>query len=204
MILEHRCYTLKIGTTPKATDAFASRLPARAKVSPLAGFFQSEIGLLNQIHMMWPYANLAERERLRDVKVEGWPPPLGEFGIEYDVQVLNAAPFSPKIEPRKLGELYEIRTYNYQGGSIPHVIEAWGGRIEERQKYSPLVFAGYSEFGTQHVWVHIWAYQDWNHRARVRHETHEKGVWPPRGNPAAVLLRQRNALVLPASFSPWH
>jgi hypothetical protein len=204
MILEIRTNTLKVGTTPKATDLFAERFPARARVSPLAGFFQSEVGPLNQIHMMWPYPSLAERERCRGVKVEGYPPPMNEWSVELEVKIFNAAPFSPRIEPRKLGELYEIRTYNYASGSIPHVIDAWSARIEERQKYSPLVFAGSAEVGTQNVWVHIWAYKDWNDRQRVRTEVHDKGVWPPRGNPAAVLLRQTNALVIPTAFSPWH
>jgi hypothetical protein len=204
MILEIRTNTLKPGTMGKATDIFAERVPPRLKVSPLAGFFQAEVGPLNQIHMLWPYADLAERERCRAVKVEGYPPPMNQWSVELDIKVFNAAPFSPRIEPRKLGELYEIRTYTYAGGSIPHVIDAWGTRIEERQTYSPLVFAGYSEFGLQSQWLHIWAYKDWNHRAHVRHETHSKGVWPPKSHADAVLLRQTNALVIPSVFSPWH
>jgi hypothetical protein len=204
MILEIRSYVLKIGATPQALARFTERLPGRTKVSPIAGFFQSEVGMLNQIHMMWPYASLAERERCRDVKVENYPPPMSDIGVELEVRVFNAAPFAPRVEPRKLGELYEIRTYTYAAGSIPHVIEAWGTRIEERQKYSPLVFAGYSEFGVQNLWIHIWAYKDWNDRQHVREEVHAKGVWPPKSNPAAVLLRQQNALVVPTALSPWH
>jgi hypothetical protein len=204
MILEIRSYILKVGATPQALARFTERLPGRTKVSPIAGFFQSEVGMLNQIHMMWPYASLAERERCRDVKVENYPPPMSDIGVELEVRVFNAAPFAPRVEPRKLGELYEIRTYTYAAGSIPHVIEAWGTRIEERQKYSPLVFAGYSEFGVQNLWIHIWAYKDWNDRQHVREEVHAKGVWPPKSNPAAVLLRQQNALVVPTALSPWH
>ncbi len=204
MILEYRKYTLKIGAVPKVEELFAQRLPARVKVSPIAGFFHTEIGQLNQIHMLWPYADLAERERCRGVKVEGYPPPIAEFAVEQDVRIFNAAPFSPKIAPRTYGELYEVRLYTYQAGSIPHVIEAWGTRIEERQKYSPLAFAGSSETGTLHQWLHIWAYKDWNERAHIRHEVHTAGVWPPKSNPAAVLLRQQNTIVEPAAFSAWH
>jgi NIPSNAP len=204
MILEIRSYTLRIGAVPQALGRFSERLPARTKVSPIAGFFQSEIGTLNQIHMMWPYANLAERERLRTVKVENYPPPMSDLGVELDVRVWNAAPFSPPVQPRQYGEIYEIRTYTYAAGSIPHVMEAWGGRIEERQKYSPLVFAGYSEFGVQNLWIHIWAYKDFADRQRVRHEVHEKGVWPPKSKPEAVLLKQQNILVTPTALSLWH
>jgi hypothetical protein len=202
MILEIRSYVLKVGAVPQALGRFAECLPARAKVSPIAGFFQSEIGMLNQIHMLWPYANLAERERCRAVKVENYPPQMADLGVELEVRVFNAAPFAPKPEPRQSGGLYEIRTYTYPAGAIPQVIEAWSGRIEERQKYSPLVFAGYSEFGVQNLWLHIWAYKDWNERARIREEVHAKGVWPPRG--AAAPLRQQNMLVIPTALSPWH
>jgi NIPSNAP len=203
MILEIRSYILKVGAVTTALSRFSERLAGRTKVSPIAGFFQSEIGTLNQIHMMWPYPSLAERERCRDIKVENYPPPMGDIGVELEVRIFNAAPFAPKIEPRQYGGLYEIRTYTYAAGSIPHVIEAWGTRIAERQKYSPLVFAGYSEFGVQNLWLHIWAYKDFADRQRVRHEVHDKGVWPPKSNPAAVLLRQQNMLVTPTALSPW-
>jgi NIPSNAP len=204
MILEIRSYALKVGAVPQALGRFTERLPGRTKVSPIAGFFQSEIGMLNQIHMMWPYADLAERERLRAVKVENYPPPMSDIGVELDVRIWNAAPFSPKIEPRQYGGLYEIRTYTYAAGSIPHVIEGWSGRIAERQKYSPLVFAGFSEFGIQNLWIHIWAYKDFADRQRVREEVHAKGVWPPKSAPEAVPLRQQNVLVVPTALSPWH
>jgi len=204
MILEVRSYTLKPGAMPKALDRFATALPARTKISPLAGFFHAEVGALNKTFMMWPYADLAERERCRAVKVEGYPPPMKDIGVELEVQVYNAAPFAPQPEPKAYGGLYEIRTYNYAAGSIPHVIDSWAERIAERQQYSPLVFAGFSEFGTQNIWLHVWAYKDWNDRQRVRHEVHEKGVWPPKSHPDAVLLRQQNTLVVPAPFSAWH
>ncbi len=204
MILEIRSYQLRIGAVPQALGRFTERLPGRTKVSPIAGFFQSEIGTLNQIHMMWPYADLAERERLRKIKVENYPPPMGDLGVELDVRIWNAAPFSPPVQPRQYGEIYEIREYTYASGSIPHVIAGWSTRIEERQRYSPLVFAGFSEFGAQNRWLHIWAYKDWNERQRVRHEVHEKGVWPPKSAPEAVLLKQQNILVTPTALSSWH
>jgi len=203
MILEIRSYTLKIGAVPQALARFSERLPARTKVSPIAGFFQTEIGTLNQIHMMWPYDNLTDRERCRTVKVENYPPPMSDLGVELEVRIWNAAPFSPKPAPQTYGGLYEIRTYTYAAGSIPHVIASWSERIAERAKYSPLVFAGSSETGIQNHWIHIWAYKDANDRQRVRGEVHEKGVWPPKARPEAVLLKQQNILVTPTALSPW-
>ena len=62
---------------------------------------------------------------------------------------------------------------------MPKVIEAWGKAIEERQKYSPLVGAWYAEVGNLNRWFHMWAYESFEHRLKVREETRSKGVWPP-------------------------
>ncbi|MCY4652733.1 MAG: NIPSNAP family protein, partial [Dehalococcoidia bacterium] len=72
--------------------------------------------------------------------------------------------------------------------------------IEERQKYSPLVGAWYSELGSLNTWIHMWAYESYDQRAQVRAETREKGVWPPPGGIAP--LKQENKLLLPLSVSP--
>jgi hypothetical protein len=49
--------------------------------------------------------------------------------------------------------------------------------------------------------VHIWAYKDANERASVRLEAAATGQWPAR-NPPGVVVKQENAFVLPAAFSP--
>jgi len=72
----------------------------------------------------------------------------------------HPALFSPKLEPRQLGGLYEIRIYTMRPGAIPEQIERWAGHIGERVKLSPLAFAGYSELGDLNLWMHIWAYKD--------------------------------------------
>jgi hypothetical protein len=56
----------------------------------------------------------------------------------------------------------------------------------------------------QDVFVHIWAYADAAERQRIRKRVREMGVWPPKSSPEIVTLEQRNALVVPTWFSPWH
>ena len=100
---------------------------------------------------------------------------------------------------RKIGPVYEMRIYTYPPGAIPAVLEAWEGRIAEREEYSPLAGAWYSEIGALNKWVHLWAYESFEQRARVRAETREKGVWPP---PSGVTpLKQENKIFTPRSFS---
>ena len=117
-------------------------------------------------------------------------------------EIFIPAPFSPALEPREVGPLFEIRSYTLAPGALPGMIERWAGKIDERVKLSPLVGAWYSEFGGLNKWVHIWAYKDANERQRIRSEAVARGVWPPGGGASGQLLKQENKLVMPASCSP--
>jgi hypothetical protein len=204
MIVEMRTYTLKPGSVARVEERFGEALPTRLKFSRLAALWHTEIGTLNQIIHIWPYDSLAHREQTRAAaaKAPGWPPAIAEFIIEARAEIFIPAPFSPPLEERSLGNLYEIRTYTYEAGAIPKVIESWSEKIEARTKLSPLVGCWYSDLGELNKWVHIWAYRDYAERERIRKEAVERGIWPPRAG--AGLLRQENSLVAPASFSPLH
>ena len=111
---------------------------------------------------------------------------------------------SPKLEPRQLGNLYEIRIYTFKPGGIPATIDRWSTQIAERTKLSPLAGAWYSELGGLNKWCHIWAYKDAAERFRIREEARSKGIWPPKGGQPGMMLKQENMLVVPAAFSPLH
>jgi hypothetical protein len=204
MIVEIRTYTLQPGTVAQFEERFAQALPARAKVSPLAAFWHTEVGPLNQVIHVWPYEDLEERtsKRAEATKLQGWPPNTREFVVEQKSQIYIPAPFSPKLEPRQLGGLYEIRIYTMRPGAIPEQIERWSAQIGERTKLSPLAFAGHSELGDLNLWCHIWAYKDAAERFEVREKARRDGIWPPRGGTPGRMLKQENMLVVPASFSP--
>ena len=206
MIVEMRTYTLKPGSTAQFEERFGAALPVRAAVSPLAAFWHSEVGPLNQVIHVWPYETMDERSRLRAeaTKLTGWPPNVREFVVSQKSQIFIPAPFSPKLEPRQLGGIYEIRMYTMAPGAIPGQIERWAGAIGERVKRSPLAFAGHSELGDLNIWCHIWAYKDAAERFAVRAQAVKDGVWPPRGGQPGQTLIQENMLVVPASFSPLH
>ena len=125
----------------------------------------------------------------------------GEFIVEMKNEIFHPAPFSPPLEAREIGPLFEIRQYTLAPGAIPGLIERWSEKIEGRQKFSPLVAGMYTEFGALNKWVHIWAYKDAGERFRIRAEAVAKGIWPP-GSPPGALLKQENMLVVPAAFSP--
>jgi hypothetical protein len=202
MIVEFRTYRLKPGTVATAEERFGQGLPARTKVSPLAAFWHTEVGPLNRIIHVWPYDSFEQRSQVRSQKIEGWPPNIREFVEEQTSEIFIPAPFSPKLEPRRLGNLYEIRIYTLAPGAMPGQIDRWSTAIEARLKYSPLAFAGHSELGGLNRWCHIWAYKDAAERFAVREKARADGVWPPKGGQPGQTLVQENMLVVPASFSP--
>lgn len=204
MIIEMRTYTLKPTTVPAFEERFGAALPERVKLSPLAAFWHSEVGVLNQVIHVWTYPDLNTRAHIRAeaLKLDNWPAKVQEFVAEARSEILLPAPFSPPLEPRELGGIYEIRSYTLAAGAIPGMIERWSAKIGERVKLSPLVGAWYSELGELNKWVHIWAYKDALERQRIRAEAIARGVWPPGGAAAGAVIRQENMLVVPASFSP--
>jgi hypothetical protein len=202
MIVEFRTYRLKPGSVAEATKRFGEGLANRTKVSPLGAFFSTEVGPLNRIIHVWPYEDFAHRTQVRSQKIEGWPPNIREFVEDQQSEIFIPAPFSPKLEQRQLGGIYEIRMYTLAPGAIPGQIDRWTTAIDARTKLSPLAFAGHSELGGLNKWCHIWAYKDANHRAETRAKAVREGIWPPKGGQPGQTLIQENMLVIPAAFSP--
>ena len=202
MIIEMRSYRLKPGSTPEVEKRFGEALRDRVKVSPLGAFFHTEVGPLNRIIHCWPYEDLRERTRLRGeaMKLPSWPPKIQEFLEEMESKIIIPAPFSPKLEERRLGNLYEIRTYTMLPGAAPTVIEKWAERIEGRTKLSPLAFCGHTELGGLNQWIHVWAYKDAAERFAIRDQARATGAWPPATR--SQFVKQENMFVVPAEFSP--
>src|SRR5215831_10601773 len=105
MIVEMRTYTLKPGSTPTVLERFGKALPVRQKLSPLAAFWYTDVGPLNQIIHVWCYPDSQTRDKIRaeSTKLEGWPPDIHEFVVDQETKIMIPAPFSPPLEPRTLG-----------------------------------------------------------------------------------------------------
>ena len=63
MIYEFRTYTLHPRTLPEFLKRWTDALEPRLKLSPLAAFWYTEIGPLNQVIHVWPYENVLERSQ---------------------------------------------------------------------------------------------------------------------------------------------
>ena len=102
---------------------------------------------------------------------------------------------------QELGNVYEMRIYTYKPGSIPELLSRWEKALPWREQFSPCAAAMHSELGGLNRWMHIWPYNDLNHRDEVRKAASGTPNWPS-GAPGRI--RQENKIMLPASFSPMH
>ena len=117
-------------------------------------------------------------------------------------EIWNPAPFMrPMGGDQALGNIYEMRTYSYEPGSIPELLRRWAEAIPYREEFSPLAAGMWTEFGALNRWLHIWPYKDMADRENVRTEAAKIPQWPS-GAPGRV--KQENKIVVPSSFSPMH
>ena len=204
MIIEVRTYQLRPGSVAEVEKRFGEGLPEREKLSKLTALWHTDVGALNEITHIWTYDSFEQRLAIRAeaIKTRVWPPKISEFIVSMQSEVFIPAPFSPPLEPREVGPLFEIRSYTLAPGALPGMMERWATKIDERVKLSPLVGAWYSEFGALNQWVHIWAYKDAAERQRIRSDAVARGIWPPGGAAAGLVLKQENKLVMPADCSP--
>ena len=80
-------------------DAFGEHYEHRKKFSELAVFWYSEIGPLNEIIHVWPYADAAERDRVRAEASASphWPPPIREHIVAQTSELFVASPATPEF-----------------------------------------------------------------------------------------------------------
>jgi hypothetical protein len=202
MIYEVRTYDMKPGTVADFEKAFGESLPHREKYSPLAAFWHTDIGPLNQVIHVWPYENMEERNRIRAEasKDAHWPPNSGGNIINQNSEIWTPAEFMrPMGGGQKLGGIYEMRIYTYEPGSIPELLRKWSEAIPDREKVSPLAAGMYTELGNLNRWCHVWPYKDLGDRERARKEATKLSNWPS-GAPGRI--KQENKILIPAEFSP--
>ena len=203
MLFEVRTYRLKPRSQGEVIKNFGEAYESRKKYSPLSAFFYTDIGPLNQIIHIWPYEDLGARAAIRAEasKDPNWPPHLGDNLVEQLSEIFVPFPFTPDFDKSKAGPVFEWRSYTIKPHSLGGIKERWGAALEEREKLSPLLMAMSTELGPLNKFVHIWPYENLEHRREVRAEAAAKGIWPPKGG-GDELVFQDNKIVYPAAFSP--
>ena len=121
MIYEVRTYHITPHKVPEVMKRFGEAYEERAKISPMLGFFYTDIGPLNQIIHIWPYEDIEERARVRveAAKLPNWPPSISEFAEDMTAEIFIPFSFMPPMAPGKHGPIYELRSYIIKPGEMP-------------------------------------------------------------------------------------
>ena len=198
MIVEFRTYTLHPRTLPRFLDRFAEKLERRLTYSPLAAFWYTEFGPLNQVIHVWTYQDELERRRIRaQVVADGiWPPNTAEFITQMKSAIFDPVPVAPALESGDVGPYFEMRRYELKPGSVPGMAKRWADFLPGRTQLSPLV----GVFSHENTWMHIWAYRSLDERMAIRDRAKADGKWPPPGD--SPVVRQESKIMLAAPFSP--
>lgn len=193
MVVDFSFLQLKPRCVPAFEAAWEQSQAALRASDRLRGFWRTEVGDIDSVVQLWaagPSSGLAPpRPAVRD-----------DLVMDHEEMSVALASFSPPLEPRQLGGIYELRIYDYESGHVPTVAERWREKVQDRMKLSPLVLCGHSVNGRLHRWVHLWAYENALERQRIRAESLRRKIWPP--DAVAGLIRQRNMLLVPSALSP--
>jgi hypothetical protein len=103
MIVEERIYTFKVGRAKEWLDYYAEHAFAiqQRYLGRCIGFFQTEIGTLNQVVHLWAYDSLAHRESARAEmqKDPGWQAFIAgnpkDALLSQESRIMVPLPFSP-------------------------------------------------------------------------------------------------------------
>ena len=210
MIQEIRTYRIAPGSLAEVEKRFGEAYEKRKKYSELTAFWHTEIGPLNEIIHVWGYRDLAERARIRAEAVKDgvWPPKTAEFIVRQESQIMIPFSFMKPIVPAKVGPYFEIRTYTFAGGELPHIQKLWKNAIDVRLEFGPNVAVWHAEIGKVNTFQHIWPYNSLDQREQIRKKAHDTGLWPAgakakkEGDRDYNLISQENKIVMPSAFSP--
>ncbi|MBI4595736.1 MAG: NIPSNAP family protein [Candidatus Tectomicrobia bacterium] len=96
--------------------------------------------------------------------------------------------------------IYEMRTYTLKPGSVDTVEKLFAESLPHRLKYSKLTAFWHTEIGPLNQIIHLWEYNDLNHRTEVRAKSMKDPNWPPKI--AEYIVEMESKILIPAAFSP--
>ena len=203
MIYEFRTYTVRAGKLDETLERYGEAYETRKDIKPLAAFWVTEIGPVNQIIQVWPWEDLVERERLRVelAKLSTWPPGLGPRVVHQEVELFNEFPFVDNLQPGNHGPVYEMRSDQLGPGAMRGVRASWEKSIPEIAKATPVVGALFSDMGTLNKVVRIMAHASLEAWGKANAKADADSAWPA-GDGDILPLAQQVAIMRPAAFSP--
>jgi hypothetical protein len=210
MLYELRTYTVKpgtIGDMVKAAGTVARDIRGN-DFGKLEGYWQTEIGPLNQVMHLWSYSDFVERARLRAelAKNPRWTgeyiPLIRPLMMRQEIRLLNA--IRPPVAPESTGNIYELRNYRAKpGGAVRQWLDAFTAVLPAREKHSKIVALWQTEAGQPNEVCHLWAYPSLNARAEARGNAMKDPAWQEFLTKGPGLLDEMHStIMLPAPHSP--
>lgn len=209
MIYELRTYTLRQGALADVVKAAGtvSRDIRGDNYGKLEGYWQTEIGPLNQVMHLWSYQDLNQRAQLRAElsKNPRWGaeyiPLIRPNLVRQEIRLLNTvrAPTAPERTPN----IYEFRNYRAKPGAAQQWLQLFTKALAVRETYSKIVGLWATEAPQVNELCHMWAYPDLNTRAAVRAAVAKDPAWQEFLKSASGLIEEMHSTVmLPAPHSP--
>lgn len=204
MIHEYRTYTLHPGKLENYVQLAETKVvPIRQdRYGRLLGFWYSEFGTLNQVHHIWEYASLDQRQAARKELVarRDW---MNDFisGAWPTMQIQMARFMTPCIAystPAARHALYEMRTYRTVVGRFSQV----AGAVAERQIAQRATRVGLwlSEVPEPNEVCELLAYPSFEDRLADVSQAPNQRAWLSKH--ASDLMRVSSTLLLPIGISP--
>jgi hypothetical protein len=106
----------------------------------------------------------------------------------------------PASELEDASMIYEVRTYTLRPGTLDEFEQRYERRLPSRLKHSPLGAFWHTEFGPLNQVVHVYPYDDLQHRTRVRAAMaadRERNAMPGGQD---LIAAQEAEIVIPAPF----
>lgn len=101
MIVEERIYTIQAEKMKEFLTLYESEgFPVQTRVLRMLGYFQTEIGVLNQVVHLWAYDSMEDRSRRRAQlqMAPGWKDYAAKakpFYVKQECKIMTPLPWSP-------------------------------------------------------------------------------------------------------------
>jgi hypothetical protein len=96
--------------------------------------------------------------------------------------------------------IYEMRTYSLRTGAVAEFEERFAKRKPLREKHSKLGGMWHTEFGPLNQVIHIWPYNDLQHRTAVRDAMAKDAELSALPGGRDLIMAQEADIVIPAPF----
>jgi hypothetical protein len=96
--------------------------------------------------------------------------------------------------------LYEVRTYTLRPGAVSEFEDRFGKRLPVREKHSKLGAFWHTEMGPLNQVIHVWPYEDLQHRMNVREAMAKDTELAQLRGGRDLIVAQESEIMIPAPF----